>query len=91
MSHRGTTNRNVRGNSADRAARRRYLLQTFESDLGANTCRCYRCGVVLTEDTLTVDRIVPGALGGKYRRENVRPACSGCNSETGGAVRSEAA
>ncbi len=50
-------------------------------------CRCYRCGKLLTIDTLTVDRIKPGALGGTYRRENIRPACSGCNSETGGAVR----
>lgn len=33
---------------------------------------------------LTVDRIVPGCKGGKYRRDNIRPACGGCNSETGG-------
>lgn len=33
---------------------------------------------------LTVDRIVPGCKGGTYRRNNIRPACGDCNSETGG-------
>lgn len=50
-------------------------------------CRCYRCGVLLTVETLTVDRIKPGCQGGTYRRENIRPACGKCNSETGGATR----
>lgn len=47
------------------------------------TCRCYRCGDLLTITTLTVDRIVPGCLGGTYRRNNIRPACGPCNSITG--------
>lgn len=47
-------------------------------------CRCYRCGDLLTVDTVTVDRIVPGCKGGTYRRNNIRPACGRCNSETGG-------
>ncbi len=84
---RGTTNRNVRGNTTDRARRRDYLLRTFESDGGPGTCRCYRCGAVLNDKTITVDRIVPGCLGGKYRRDNIRPACARCNSEAGGSVR----
>lgn len=46
-------------------------------------CRCYRCGKLLTANTVTVDRIVPGARGGTYRRNNIRPACAYCNSETG--------
>lgn len=59
------------------------------------TCRCYRCGCLLTVDTVTVDRIKPGKFGGRYRtprmdtREgvtNIRPACGRCNSETGGAL-----
>lgn len=49
-------------------------------------CRCYRCGSLLTVDTVTVDRIIPGCKGGTYRRNNIRPACAGCNSETGGAM-----
>jgi hypothetical protein len=39
---------------------------------------------------LTVDRIIPGCRGGTYRRENIRPACGPCNSETGGSLRSHA-
>lgn len=49
-------------------------------------CRCYRCGNLLTVETVTVDRIKPGCLGGTYRRDNIRPACGRCNSETGGAL-----
>lgn len=49
-------------------------------------CRCYRCGDLLTVHSVTVDRIVPGCRGGTYRRNNIRPACGGCNSETGGAL-----
>lgn len=33
--------------------------------------------------TLTIDRVIPGILGGTYRRNNIRPACGSCNSETG--------
>jgi HNH endonuclease len=54
---------------------------------GIPACRCYRCGTLLTFETVTVDRIIPGCKGGTYRRENIRPACAKCNSETGGAVR----
>jgi hypothetical protein len=86
-SRRGTSNTNARGSSRDRAARRRYLVRVYESNQGPGTCRCYRCGWLLTESTVTVDRVVPGAKGGRYVRTNIRPACAGCNSETGGRVR----
>lgn len=82
---RGTTNANARGNTKDRARRRRWLLETYAADVPGH-CRCYRCGALLTEGTLTVDRIIPGALGGKYTRDNIRPACSACNTETGSAL-----
>lgn len=88
---RGTSNRDVRGNTRDRQRRREWLIRTYRSDCGVGTCRCYRCGELLTVDTVTVDRIIPGCQGGTYRRENIRPACAGCNSETGGGIRSEAA
>jgi hypothetical protein len=84
MSRRGTTNRNVRGNTQDREARRAYLLRVYESTVGPGTCRCYRCGLVLTVATVTVDRIIPGARGGTYRRNNIRPSCAECASITGG-------
>lgn len=54
---------------------------------GAKACRCYRCGTLLTFETLTVDRIIPGCRGGKYRRDNIRPACGPCNEKTGGSLR----
>lgn len=57
--------------------------------MGVPACRCYRCGCLLTADTVTVDRIIPGCKGGTYRRNNIRPACGPCNSETGGALRSD--
>lgn len=59
--------------------------------MGIQACRCYRCGCLLTLLTLTVDRIIPGVKGGTYRRNNLRPACCGCNSETGGALASRKA
>ncbi len=83
---RGTTNRNVRGSSYARRARRLWLMSTYAADV-AGRCRCYRCGRLLDEETLTVDRIIPGVAGGKYVRTNIRPACGPCNSETGGALR----
>lgn len=62
-----------------------------EVDLGTEgaepACRCYRCGVLLTADTLTVDRIKPGCQGGTYARGNIRPACGTCNSSTGATTR----
>lgn len=101
---RGTTNGNRRGNTRDRAARRRWLVETFRADadvtFGANgrpfstllgngepACRCYRCGMLLTESIVTVDRIVPGCRGGTYRRDNIRPSCGICNSATGATTR----
>lgn len=53
-------------------------------------CRCYRCGKLLTLETLTVDRIIPGCKGGRYVRNNIRPACSKCNESTGGKLGGQA-
>jgi 5-methylcytosine-specific restriction endonuclease McrA len=100
---RGTTNGNQRGGSDTRRRRREWLVATYRADCdvvlviglvfpvapgaGMPACRCYRCGTLLTVDTVTVDRIIPGALGGTYRRTNIRPACGRCNSSTGATVR----
>lgn len=78
---RGTTNRNARGSTADRAARRAWLLGEFGD---GTTCPCHYCQTPLTDATITVDRVVPGAVGGTYARKNIRPACGSCNSSHGG-------
>lgn len=64
----------------------------YETAVGAGVpaCRCYRCGSLLTVVTVTVDRVVPGCRGGTYRRDNIRPACARCNSETGAVIRRRA-
>lgn len=89
VTHRGTTNRNVRGSSTDRRRRREWLVATFRADVdldGAPACRCYRCGRLLTVDTVSADRIDLGCEGGRYKRDNIRPSCLPCQSSTGGAV-----
>ena len=59
-------------------------LNLSEDTIVVPACRCYRCGTLLTVETVTVDRIIPGCQGGTYRRSNIWPACGSCNSETGG-------
>jgi 5-methylcytosine-specific restriction endonuclease McrA len=95
---RGTSNSNDRGSAANRRARREWLVATYRSDVVCGitdcsecepSCRCYRCGTLLTVETVTVDRIIPGCLGGTYRRNNIRPACAHCNSATGGLLAAE--
>jgi hypothetical protein len=64
------------------------LLVPVELGHGEPACRCYRCGALLTVATVSADRIKPGCQGGTYRRDNIRPACAGCQSTVGGATRS---
>lgn len=61
-------------------------MRAYASDV-AGCVRCYRCGLLLTEATLTVDRIVPGKKGGKYVRSNIRPSCGPCANITSNHVR----
>lgn len=81
----GTDHLDLTGPAAE-FSRRTYLIPVPYGE-GQPACRCYRCGVLLTEETLTVDRIIPGCKGGTYRRNNIRPACGTCNSITGVQVR----
>ena len=81
---RGTSNTNDRGSSSTRRARKTWLLVTFGD---GETCPCYRCGRRLSRSMVEADRIIPGCLGGSYRRENIRPICEECNKITGNAVR----
>lgn len=76
---RGTTNTNARGSSADRRARREFLVSPESGWTGNGrevVCAFPECVTVLTVDTVTVDRWpVPGINGGTYARDNIRPAC----------------
>lgn len=86
---RGSTNTNDRGSSYDRRARKNWLLSTCDLDLPETQCRCVYCAKILVYETLTVDRIVPGARGGTYRRDNIQPACNACNIAQGIILREE--
>lgn len=86
---RGTTNRNDRGSSADRLARKLWLLATFSKRLGPHRAKCaFRgCQEILTLETITVDRYpIPGCMGGRYTRDNIRPACAAHNYGEGAAI-----
>lgn len=89
MRTRGTSNGNCSGNAEGRRRRKQWLLDEFGDGV---TVMCHlevsdRCEMDLTFATLTVDRIVPGVLGGRYTRDNIQPACGPCNSEHGGLLR----
>ncbi len=77
---RGTSNKNSRGGSRARARRRQYLVDTFGDGTKVD---CVHCGTTLDVNTVSSDRVIPGALGGTYKRENLAPSCLPCNSREG--------
>lgn len=84
-----------RGNSKDRAARRRWLLDP-KSGFGGNgiwvPCAMRisaDCTDIVDDSNMDVDRIVPGCLGGRYVRGNIRPACKSCNNLASHAQKAE--
>lgn len=81
-----TTNRNQRGGSAQRRARREWLVNTFGDGefVDCKLAATPDCWVAMTKWTVSADRIVPGILGGTYKRSNIQPACPACQSHTGG-------
>lgn len=93
MANRARTGRtdgaDKRGNSKDRAARRRYLLSAA-AGFGGNgeVVPCALgivgdCSILVDNATMEVDRIVPGVDGGRYIRSNIRPTCRPCNESAG--------
>jgi hypothetical protein len=81
----GRSNRNERGSSYDRRARRRWLVSP-EAGFGGDGVKvpCWECGRLVTEDEVIADRLVPGSEGGTYRRSNIRgPHCPGCSCRQG--------
>jgi hypothetical protein len=85
MRSRGTSNANQRGNSRDRARRRRWLVEHYgDGELVACFLQISRhCLYVLDEHTVSADRIDPG---GSYRRSNIQPACGPCQCRQGGLI-----
>lgn len=82
-SRRGTSNANCRGSSKDRKARKIWLLAEF-GDGETALCSFDGCTVLLTFDTITVDRFpLSGIDGGRYVRGNIRPSCAFHNSQDG--------
>jgi 5-methylcytosine-specific restriction endonuclease McrA len=80
-----------RGNSRDRARRKVWLLETFDTDLGPDRARCHLkvsavCSEVVDRYSLTADRINPG---GTYAHENVQPACRPCQNTQGALITRE--
>ncbi len=67
-----------RGSACARRRRRSYLLSIFAVDGGTV---CHRCGIWLPPNgPWHVDRWpVQGSEGGRYTRDNIRPACAQCN------------
>jgi hypothetical protein len=83
---RGCSNTNARGNSESRRRRRQWLLDTYGD---GTTAACWLavpgvCAGPVTAETISVERVTPGHAGGTYRRDNIRPACSACQSHQGG-------
>jgi hypothetical protein len=70
----------LRGNSTDRAVRTGKLLAQFGN---GTTCPCVYCGKSLDSGTLTQDKIYTASQGGRYRMDNLLPACLGCNQSRG--------
>lgn len=86
---RGTSNTNDRGSAAQRRARRAWILETFDPDLGPDRARCALVGThegcygIVDNDTMQVDRKVSGLDGGRYTRDNIQPSCPPCNHRKG--------
>lgn len=84
---RQVSNGNVSGNSKARAARRRWLLSSHGD--GTTASCAFGCGTMLVDDNtapnhIWVDRYpIPGRDGGTYRRDNIRPSCSNCQTREG--------
>ena len=76
-----TGNTNARGSAAQRRELKAWMLQQFGD---GTTAPCAFCGQPLTADTMTKDRHpIPARAGGRYTRDNVRPACLSCNASHG--------
>lgn len=78
------SNGGERPNSFQRRANKHWFLNP-STGFGGNetTVPCSYCGSALLFEAIEADRIIPGSLGGTYRRENIIPACRQCNARRG--------
>lgn len=83
---RGRRNTNERGSSVARRRRKQHLLDKHGD---GETASCWECGAEVTFDTMVVDRITPGYLGGTYTRTNIRIHCCLCSCRQGQRLRVE--
>lgn len=58
--------------------RRRKLIKRLAKREGG--LRCYMCQVELTMETVTIDHVLPKALGGTDEDHNLKLACQPCNN-----------
>lgn len=75
--------RSAKKRQADRKRlndQKQWLLDSYGDGI---MCKCVRCGKLLVFENVTRDRIIPGALGGQYVLDNIRPMCADCNSRHG--------
>ena len=83
-STKGRSNSNERGNTRERRARKLWLLSPGSGHGGDGiTAPCWECGHHVTYETMRVDRIIPGAKGGRYIRGNIRVHCEPCSCRQG--------
>jgi 5-methylcytosine-specific restriction endonuclease McrA len=55
-------------------------LTEWKKIVGACRERCIYCGEMGSEETLTIDHVVPVSRGGRTDVNNVLPACHPCNT-----------
>jgi len=78
---RGTSNSDSRGSSYQRRRRRQAVL---DRDGNGEWALCVTCPTVVDLETMRLDRVLPGFLGGTYALDNVRPQCEWCSERQGG-------
>jgi hypothetical protein len=63
------------------------VIQKMMDDFGnGSTAPCIFCGKPVHIDAVSVERMKPGPIGGKYERGNMAPAHLACNTKMGHAA-----
>ena len=62
-------------------ARARELRKTRWWQQKTAAGRCHYCGTAVPHKDLTMDHLVPLAMGGRSTRDNIVPSCKDCNTK----------